>query len=132
MIDRAHHIVANNPVGVDPKRTMVSADGSRVYVTGYDGSMSIINAVDHTVRTVGGQASTAEAISPHDNYVYLVHNQGRNCWESVISDDGTTATVVPVHSYASALTLSPDGGAGCTSPHPNPGPPTNMATGRFR
>ena len=111
---------------------MVSADGSRVYVTGYDGSMSIINAVDHTVRTVGGQASTAEAISPHDNYVYLVHNQGRNCWESVISDDGTTATVVPVHSYASALTLSPDGGAGCTSPHPNPGPPTNMATGRFR
>jgi len=89
---------------------MVSADGSRVYVTGYDGSMSIINAVDHTVRTVGGQASTAEAISPHDNYVYLVHNQGRNCWVSVISDDGTTATVVPVHSYASALTLSPDGG----------------------
>ena len=110
VIDRAHHIVANIPVGVDPKRTMVSADGSRVYVTGYDGSMSIINAVDHTVRTVGGQASTAEAISPHDNYVYLVHNQGRNCWESVISDDGTTATVVPVHSYASALTLSPDGG----------------------
>ena len=110
MIDRANHIVANIPVGVDPKRTMVSADGSRVYVTGYDGSMSIINAVDHTVRTVGGQASTAEAISPHDNYVYLVHNQGRNCWVSVISDDGTTATVVPVHSYASALTLSPDGG----------------------
>ena len=93
--------------------------------------MSIINAVDHTVRTVGGQASTAEAISPHDNYVYLVHNQGRNCWESVISDDGTTATVVPVHSYASALTLSLTA-AGCTSPHPNPGPPTNMATGRFR
>jgi len=110
VIDRAHHIVANIPVGVDPKRTMVSADGSRVYVTGYDGSMSIINAVDHTVRTVGGQASTAEAISPHDNYVYLVHNQGRNCWVSIISDDGTTATVVPVHSYASALTLSPDGG----------------------
>ena len=110
MIDRAHHIVANIPVGVDPKRTMVSADGSRVYVTGYDGSMSIINAVDHTVRTVGGQASTAEAISPHDNYVYLVHDQGRNCWVSAISDDGTTATVVPVHSYASALTLSPDGG----------------------
>ena len=64
VIDRAHHIVANIPVDVDPKRTMVSPDGSRLYVTGYNGSMSIINAVDRTVRTVRPDASTAEAISP--------------------------------------------------------------------
>ena len=95
---------------LDPKRTMVSPDGSRLYVTGYNGSISIINAVDYTVRTVVRDASTAEVISPDDNYVYLAHNQGRNCWVSVMSDDGSTVTVVPVDSYASALTLSPDGG----------------------
>ena len=110
VIDRAHRVVANIPVDLDPKRTMVSPDGSRLYVTGYNGSISIINAVDYTVRTVVRDASTAEVVSPDDNYVYLAHNQGRNCWVSVMSDDGSTVTVVPVDSYASALTLSPDGG----------------------
>jgi YVTN family beta-propeller protein len=109
VIDRTHRVVANIPVGVHPKRTMVSADGSRVYVTGDDGSMSIINTVERTVKTVGGEATTAELVSPADNYVYRVHNQGRNCWVSVISDDGTTVAATPVDSYASALTLSPDG-----------------------
>jgi len=109
VIDRAHRVVANIPVDVDPKRTVVSADGSRLYVIGYNGSISIINAVDYTVRTVVRDASTAEIISPADNYLYLAHNQGRNCWVSAVSEDGTTATVVPVDSYASALTLSPDG-----------------------
>ena len=110
VIDRAHRVVASIPVDVEPKRTLVSPDGSRVYVIGDSGSISIINAVDYTVRTVARDASTAEVVSPDDNYVYLAHNQGRNCWVSAMSDDGTTATAVPVDSYASALTLSPDGG----------------------
>jgi YVTN family beta-propeller protein len=80
VIDRAHRVVANIPVDVDPKRTMVSPDGSRLYVTGFNGSISIINAVDYTLRTVVRDASTAEVVSPDDNYVYLAHNQGRNCW----------------------------------------------------
>jgi YVTN family beta-propeller protein len=110
VIDRAHRVVASIPVDFEPKRTMVSPDGSRIYVTGYDGSISIINAMDFTVRTVVRDASTAEVVGPDDNYVYLAHNQGRNCWVSAMSDDGTTVTVVPVDSYASALSLSPDGG----------------------
>ena len=109
VIDRAHRVVANIPVDVDPKRTMVSPDGSRLYVIGYNGSISIINAADFTVRTVVREASTAEIVSPADNYLYLAHNQGRNCWVSAMSEDGTTATAVPVDSYASALALSPDG-----------------------
>jgi YVTN family beta-propeller protein len=109
VIDRAHRVVANIPVDVDPKRTVVSPDGSRLYVIGYNGSISIVNAVDYTVRTVVRDASTAEIISPADNYLYLAHNQGANCWVSAMSEDGTTATAVPVYSYASALTLSPDG-----------------------
>lgn len=110
VIDRAHRVVASIPVDVDPKRTTVSPDGSRVYVTGDDGSISIINAVDYTVTTVSGDASAAEVVSPADNCVYLAHNQGRNCWVSAMSKEGTTAAVVAVDSYASALTLSPDGG----------------------
>ena len=109
VIDRTHRVVANIPVDVDPKRTVVSPDGSRLYVIGCNGSISIINALDYTERTVVRDASTAEIISPTDNYLYLAHNQGRNSWVSAMSEDGTTATSVPVDSYASALTLSPDG-----------------------
>jgi YVTN family beta-propeller protein len=110
VIDRAHRVVATIPVDVDAKSTMVSPHGSLVYVTGYDGSIAIIDAVDYTVRTIDRDASTAQVVSPEDGYVYSAHNQGRNCWVSAMSDDGTTAAVVSVDSYATALTLSPDGG----------------------
>lgn len=110
VIDRAHRVVATIPVDVDPKCTVASPHGSLVYVTGYDGSMAIIDAVDYTVRTIDRDASTAQVVSSQDGYVYSAHNQGRNCWVSAMSPDGTTAAVVPVDSYANALTLSPDGG----------------------
>jgi YVTN family beta-propeller protein len=108
VIDRAHRVVASIPVGVDPKRTLVSPDGSRVYVIGYDGSISIINTVDRMTKSVVEDASRVDAVSSDDNYLYVVHNDGRNCWVSVMSDDGTTVAVTPVDSYAIALTLSPD------------------------
>jgi YVTN family beta-propeller protein len=110
VIDLAHRVVATIPVDVDAKSTMVSPHGSLVYVTGYDGSIAIIDVVDYTVRTIDRDASTAQVVSPEDGYVYSAHNQGRNCWVSAMSDDGTTAAVVPVDSYANALTLGPDGG----------------------
>jgi YVTN family beta-propeller protein len=110
VIDRAHRVVATIPVDVDAKSTMVSPHGSLVYVTGYDGSIAIIDAVDYTVRTIERDASTAQVVSPKNGYVYSAHSQGRNCWVSAMTGDGTTAAVVPVDSYANALTLSPDGG----------------------
>jgi YVTN family beta-propeller protein len=110
VIDRAHRVVATIPIDVDAKSTMVSPHGSLLYVTGYDGSIAIIDTVDYTVRTIERDVSTAQVVSPEDGYVYSAHNQGRNSWLSAMSDDGTTAAVVPVDSYASALTLSPDGG----------------------
>ncbi len=110
VIDRAHRVVVTIPIDVDAKSTMVSPQGSLVYVTGYDGSIAIIDAVDFTVKTVERDASTAQVVSPEDGYVYSAHNQGRNSWLSAMSDDGTTAAVVPVESYATALKLSPDGG----------------------
>jgi YVTN family beta-propeller protein len=109
VIDRAHGIVATIPIGFEPKRTRVSADGSRIYVTGYDGSISIINANDHTQRTVTADPSAAEAVSRNGGLIYLAHNEGRNCWVSAVTDDGSTAAVVPVDSYACALTLSAGG-----------------------
>lgn len=110
VFDREHRGVARIPIEVDPQRTTVSPDGSRIYVTGDDSSLSIIDAVDHTVRTVARDASTAEVVGPKDNYLYTAHNEGRNCWVSVIAADGTPATVLPVNSYANALTVSPEGG----------------------
>ena len=52
------------------------------------------------MRTIDRDASTAQVVSPEDGYVYSAHNQGRNSWVSAMSDDGTTAAVVPVDSYA--------------------------------
>ncbi len=64
VIDRAYQVVATIPVDVEPKRTMVSADGFRLYVTGYNGSISIINLVDYTARTVDREPSYGGARQP--------------------------------------------------------------------
>jgi hypothetical protein len=66
VIDLAHRVVATIPVDVDAKSTMVSPHGSLVYVTGYDGSIAIIDVVDYTVRTIDRDASTAQVVSPED------------------------------------------------------------------
>jgi DNA-binding beta-propeller fold protein YncE len=50
VISRLHHIVATSRAGPHPKNIVVSADGTRVYVTGYDGSTSIISTADNTVK----------------------------------------------------------------------------------
>jgi DNA-binding beta-propeller fold protein YncE len=50
VISRLHHIVATSRAGPHPKNIVVSADETRVYVTGYDGSTSIISTADNTVK----------------------------------------------------------------------------------
>ena len=62
VISRLHHIVATSRAGPHPKNIVVSADGTRVYVTGYDGSTSIISTADNTVKTFVLDWSTAEVV----------------------------------------------------------------------
>ena len=69
VISRLHHIVATSRAGPHPKNIVVSADGTRVYVTGYDGSTSIISTADNTVKTFVLDRSTAEVVSPDRNYI---------------------------------------------------------------
>ena len=92
---------------------VVSADGTRIYVTGYDGSMSIISTADNSVKTVVLNRSTAEILSPDGDYIYLAHSgmvEGtRHSWISVVTADGATVAVVPVHRHATGLGVSPDG-----------------------
>ena len=69
VISRLHHIVATSRAGPHPKNIVVSAYGTRVYVTGYDGSTSIISTADNTVKTFALDRSTAEVVSPDRNYI---------------------------------------------------------------
>jgi DNA-binding beta-propeller fold protein YncE len=52
-----------------PMNVVVSADGTRVYVTGYDSSTSIISTADNTVTTFVLDRSTAEVVSPDRNHI---------------------------------------------------------------
>ena len=91
----------------------MSADGTRVYVTGYDGSTSIISTADNTVKTFVLDRSTAEVVSPDGDYIYLAHSgivgDTRGSWISVVTADGATVAVVPVDRHATGLGVSPDG-----------------------
>jgi DNA-binding beta-propeller fold protein YncE len=108
-IEPDHGVVTSAPVGIEPKAILVSPDGSRAFVTGYEGAVSIVNTDNLTVKTVSREPSSAEAVDPQGNYLYQVHNQGRNCWLSAMTEHGITATVVPVDSYAVGLAVSPSG-----------------------
>ncbi len=113
VISQLQHVVATYPTGAHPKNMVVSADGTRIYVTGYDGSMSIISTADNSVKTVVLNRSTAEIVSPDGGYIYLAHSgmvEGtRSNWISVVTADGATVAAVPVHTPATGLGASPDG-----------------------
>ena len=113
VISQLHHIVANYPTGPHPKNMIVSANATRIYVTGYDGSTSIINTADNTVKTLRLNRSTAEVVSPDGDYIYFAHSgivgDTRGSWISVVTADGATVAVVPVDRHATSLGASPDG-----------------------
>ena len=48
VISKLHHVVATYPTGAHPKNMIVSSDATRIYVTGYDGTVSIISTADNT------------------------------------------------------------------------------------
>ena len=114
VINRSHHIVATYRTGPDPKNIIVSADGTRLYVTGYDGCTSIISTADNTVKTfVLERLSTAEVVSADGNYIYMAHSGTTGGTQSnrisIIGADGTRVAVVPVDGHTTGLGASPDG-----------------------
>jgi YVTN family beta-propeller protein len=113
VVNRLHRIVAAYRTGVHPKYILASADGSRVYVTGYDGSTSVITVADNTVKTVVLDRSTAEVVSPDGDHIYLLHSgivgDIGGSWVSVVNADGATVAIVPVDRHAIAICPSPDG-----------------------
>ena len=74
-VNSFHHIVASFPIAAEPKQMMISSDGRRIYVTGYDASLSIIDAIAGTTKTVVKQRSTAAVVSPDGNCIYLAHGE---------------------------------------------------------
>ncbi|HEX3286190.1 MAG TPA: YncE family protein [Mycobacterium sp.] len=113
VISRLHHVVGAYHIGPHPKSLLVSADGTRVYVTGFDGSTSVINTIDRSVKTFMLERSDVEALSPDGNHIYRVHSgiigDTGGSWISVVAADGETVAVVPVPRHATDVTLSPDG-----------------------
>jgi DNA-binding beta-propeller fold protein YncE len=91
----------------------VSADGTRVYVTGYDGSTAVVSTADNTVKTFALERSNAEVVSPDGDHIYMAHSgiagDTGGSWISVVSAEGTTVAVVPVDRHATDVALSPDG-----------------------
>jgi DNA-binding beta-propeller fold protein YncE len=113
VISRLHHVVGSYHIGPHPKSLIVSADGTRVYVTGYDGSTSVITTADNTVKTFMLERSNAEVVSPDGDYIYTAHSgivgDTGGSWISVVSAEGATVAVVPVDRHATDMALSPDG-----------------------
>jgi DNA-binding beta-propeller fold protein YncE len=92
VISRLHHVVGTYHIGPHPKSLIVSADGTRVYVTGYDGSTSVITTADNTVKTFMLGRSNAEVVSPDGDYIYMTHSgivgDTEGSWISVVSAEG--------------------------------------------
>lgn len=113
VINRSHHIVAKYPTGPHPKKMILSADGTRLIVTGFDGSTTVIDIAGNTVKTFALQRSTAEAVSPDGQRIYLLHSgivgDTKGSWVSVISASGTSIAVVPVGRHAIGFGVRPDG-----------------------
>jgi DNA-binding beta-propeller fold protein YncE len=113
-INGLHQVVASIPIGVEePKQMMMSSDGSRIYVTGYDSALSIIDPINMTAKTVAKQRSTAEAVSPDGDYIYLAHGAavggGGSAWISAIRVDGTAVAFAAVDGFTTGMAVSPNG-----------------------
>jgi YVTN family beta-propeller protein len=112
-VNSFHRVVASFPIGPEPKQMMMSSDGSRIYVTGYDASLSIIDPIARTTKTVVKQRSTAAVVSPDGNCIYLAHggaaDDGSSAWISTVRADGVSVAFVAVDGLTTGMALSPNG-----------------------
>jgi DNA-binding beta-propeller fold protein YncE len=113
VVNRFHRVVASIPIGAEPKQMMMSSDGSRIYVTGYDGALSIIDTGTMTAKTVLKQCSTASAVSPDGDRIYLAHGEpsgeGSGSWISAVRADGISVALMAVDPHTTGMALSPNG-----------------------
>jgi YVTN family beta-propeller protein len=113
VVNRRHHIVASIPTGQDPARMTMSADGSRLFVTGYDGWLTVIDTATNTGKTVESEKSHADAVSPDGRYLYSIHHgfgrAGITSWVSIRNVDGKFVDAVAVAGCATDLAVNPDG-----------------------
>jgi YVTN family beta-propeller protein len=113
VVNRRHHIVASIPTGQNPARLTMSADGSRLFVTGYDGWLTVIDTATNTAKTVASEKSYADAVSPDGRHLYSIHHgfghNGTTSWISIRSSVGRFDDAIPVAGCATDLAVDPDG-----------------------
>jgi YVTN family beta-propeller protein len=112
-INSFHHTVASFPIGTESKQMMMSRDGSRIYVTGYDGSLSIIDPIRKTTKTVVKRRTTAAVVSPDGDHIYLAHGavagDGGSAWISKVRADGISVGFMAVDRCTTGMAVSPNG-----------------------
>jgi YVTN family beta-propeller protein len=113
VLSSLHHIVASIPTGLNPARMTMSADGSRLFVSGYDGWLTVIDTATNTGRTVASEKSYVDAVSPDGRHLYSIHHgfggARTTSWMSIRTDEGGFDDAVSVAGCATDLAVSPDG-----------------------
>jgi len=113
VINARQHIVARIPVSARPKSLAMAADGKRLFLVDYDGSVLVVDARDYAVQKHwDGNASDA-VVSPDGRYLYVAHNRGADGGANgmVSAIDVACATIVAtvLLDDVVALAISPDG-----------------------
>ncbi|OBI69441.1 hypothetical protein A5706_10540 [Mycobacterium sp. E796] len=112
VVNSLHHVVASIPISEqEPKQMTMSSDGSRIYVTGYDGELSIIDPITMTSKNVARQRIAATAVSPDGSHIYLAHGNATigGAWVESFRADGIPVAFVSVDGFVTGMATSPDG-----------------------
>jgi DNA-binding beta-propeller fold protein YncE len=115
VISRLNNILGIIPISGDPKGLTINADGSRLYVTDHEGSVSVVDVADHWIRVLPGASSAQEVVTADRALIYTAHNakhDGRcTSWISVNDTEGATVATIPgVGGYAiTDLAVDPNG-----------------------
>jgi DNA-binding beta-propeller fold protein YncE len=113
VISSCHHIVARIPLDDEPKDLALDAAGRRLFAITYDGSVSVINTCDYTMKTIPCHWGSDVAVSPDGRYQYVARTDNHQILGhsviSAIDAGGRTIATMSVVSLVTGLTVSPDG-----------------------
>lgn len=95
------------------KTSRINTDGRRLYVSDYQGSVSVINIADYRVGVIRGACRALEVVTADGSVIYAAHNANDHCasWVSVVSTDvSTVVATAGFDGYAvTDLAVNPDG-----------------------
>jgi autotransporter-associated beta strand protein/YVTN family beta-propeller protein len=97
------------PVGASSQYVVVSGDGSRVYISNFNNTISVIDTANNTVTNISVPGANGLALTPDGKTLYVAEHNAANAVVPINTANNVVGAAILVGTNPFAVAVTPDG-----------------------